>query len=141
LSIAHEAVFYQQRPRAPTAHDWVRIGNTNAPPAARPARPGSGLRGQLQPDTRDCPLEEREGERGPGDRLGGPTHRPSRRGRSQGTGRGLRRRGRGRRRRVGGGNVERGTGSWGDVGAGGAGGGGGGAAGEGGGMRGARTGA
>ncbi len=32
-----------------------RIGNTNAPPAARPARPGSGLRGQLQPDTRHCP--------------------------------------------------------------------------------------
>src|SRR5437016_2866971 len=77
-----------------------RIGNTNAPPAARPARPGSGLRRQLQPDTRDCP----------------------RRGRSQGTGRGLRRRGRGRRRRVGGGNVERGTGSWGYVSAAGAGG-------------------
>ena len=99
-----------------------RIGNTNAPPAARPARPGSGLRGQLQPDTRDCPLEEREGERGPGDRLGGPSHRPSRRGRSQGTGRGLRLRGRGRRRRVVGGNVERGTGSWGYVSAAGAGG-------------------
>src|SRR3989442_12949478 len=69
-----------------------------------------------------APLEEREGERGPGDRLGGPTHRPSRRGRSQGTGRGVRLRGRGRRRRVVGGNGERGTGSWGYVSAAGAGG-------------------